>query len=246
MPPDGGSFWTSLPGILTALAGLLGAVGTLVGVLRSSAAKSREARTEETTPDAGRTSNSGSPSAPMAVTTEPAAQRDVPPSGPPNLNLRSAPALLSSEKMDVMLVRLGLFDKRRNPAGRGVSHSYQARADGQTPVVHDDGTGLTWELGGSAREVRFDEIAGLIDKLNADRVGGSADWRIPTAEEAMTLMEPEPTDGFHIARVFRRGINFIWTADQVPGGERAWVVYFADGTIETESREFNAWVKAVH
>jgi hypothetical protein len=237
-----GSFWTSLPGVLTALAGLIAAIGSLVGVLYSTGALGKSRASNETAkvvqtttpvaPDPGSATTVNAPQTAHRV--EPTA-----------VVLRGAPAILSSDKMDLMLVRLGFFDARRNPVGQGIEHRYEIRADAMAAIVVDEATGLTWEMRGSPNAMPFDDAAAHIDQLNVARAAGFADWRVPTAEETMSLMEPEAIDGFHVAAAFRRGGAFVWTADQEPGGERGWVVYFSDGTIEAERRVFNAWVRGV-
>jgi hypothetical protein len=158
--------------------------------------------------------------------------------------LRSAPAVLSSAKVDAMLVRLDYFERRRNPSGKGVAHRYAARAIGDAVVVDDGATGLTWQKVASEDPMTFDKATAWVDDLNGRRWAGFTDWRLPTAEEAMSLMEPDPADDFHIARAFSRGGNFIWTADRPPDGG-GWVVYFYDAILVSESERFNAWVRAV-
>jgi hypothetical protein len=80
--------------------------------------------------------------------------------------------------------------------------------------------------------------------LNAERFAGFGNWRLPTLEEAMSLMEPQAFDGVHFTPVFRRSQSFIWTGDRVTNG-RSWVLYFHDGTLGAENPNFNAWVRAV-
>jgi hypothetical protein len=232
------AFWTGMPGILTALAGVIAAVGTLIGVLHTTGILRRKGPggggsgpIEDRAPEADTpTRGSGETTSPVATSA---------------LILRSAPAILSGEKMSAMLVRRDFFDKRRNPSGSPPGVGYDTRVDGEMLMVVDSATGLTWEMGGSDRPMRFDEARLHMDRLNERRAGGSADWRLPTAEEAMSLMQRLPVDGFHISPDFRRGVNFVWTADLLDDGARAWVVYYADGTVEAESKDFNAWVRAV-
>ena len=73
--------------------------------------------------------------------------------------------------------------------------------------------------------------------LNAGGHAGYRDWRLPTAEEAASLMEKTPIDGRHIDPVFGRGVNFIWTADRTPSGD-AYVAYWFDGRLATERPTF--------
>ena len=101
-----------------------------------------------------------------------------------------------------------------------------------------------WQKGGSGNPVVFEEAVLYVDSLNAGRHGGFADWRLPTLEEAMTLLAPAAPGTLHIDAAFQRGVNFIWTADQLPNGH-GFVIYFHDGLAAAESKQFNAYVRAV-
>ena len=230
---DDVSFWSTLPGILTALAGVIAALGTLVLALhKAGLIGSRKAGTGETTDDSTPDSESND--------LEPAGTTSTATRSP----LRSAPAILSRQKVDAMLVRLDYFEKRRNPAGHGMAHSYVVRAVGDAVVVEDHATGLVWEKSASAQAMTRGATTGYIDGLNTKSFAGYADWRLPTTEEAMSLMETEPNEGFHVANVFGRGCNIMWTADETADG-RGWLIYFHDGVLVTEPAEFNSFVRAV-
>src|SRR5262249_24743946 len=148
------------------------------------------------------------------------------------------------------------FHARWNQGG-GIVHAYEAKVNGGALVVYDQATGLMWQRGGSAPQARtYDAAKTHIKTLNASNFGGFHDWRLPTLEEAMSLMTSRqpgqsPETGtlqktvYHIDRSFEiTGAYFIWTADFEPAS-RAWVVYFADGTCAPESLSFNAYVRAV-
>ncbi len=239
MAGEGSSFWTTIPGILTALAGVIAAVGSLVAAFNKAGLVGRRGRGGGDDPaDASSTEppSTGGTSAPRGSA--------GPSAAPEALQLRSAPAVLSSAKVEAMLVRLDYFEDRRNPGGKGVRHLYAARVIGDAVVVEDGATGLTWQKVASAQPMTMEDAAAYLDDLNGRRFAGFTDWRLPTAEEAMSLMEPEPIDEFHIASAFSRGGNFIWTADRPPDGG-GWVVYFYDAILAVESGAFNAWVRAV-
>jgi hypothetical protein len=223
------SFWSTLPGILTAFAGVLTALATLVGALYSAGVIG--GRESAPPPEAAATSPST-----LASSAEPATT-------PPSDRLRSLPAILSGDAIDAMLLTRGFYDKRRNPGGKGVAHQYDAQVIDGTPVVLDRATGLAWHRRGSDT-MTLAAAEGYVQQLNKERVAGFADWRLPTLEEAMSLMEPTPQDLFHLDPVFPRGVNFIWTADRLADG-RGLVIYFADGVSSAEPAEFNAWVRPV-
>ena len=63
------------------------------------------------------------------------------------------------------------------------------------------------------------------------RVARHKDWRLPTLEEAMSLMKScQNNEGLYIDLIFNAKQRWIWTADQVkdkPGA--AWAVNFNGG-----------------
>ena len=110
-------------------------------------------------------------------------------------------------------------------------------------VVKDATTGLVWQHGGS-EGLDLAQAEEALAALNASGHAGYRDWRLPTAEEAASLMEKTPIDRRHIDPVFGRGVNFIWTADRTPSGD-AYVAYWFDGRLATERLDFHAWLRAV-
>ena len=223
------SFWSSLPGILTAVAGVIGALGTLVGALYTAGIIGHR----EKTPAMDAQPRQEAKATQISPATDAA----------PRARLRAGPATLSSEMVNAMLVRLGFYDKHRNAGGKGLTHQYEPHSIGNAVVVVDRATGLMWQKGGSG-PMTLAAAETYVGGLNAERFAGFGNWRLPTLEEAMSLMEPQTFDGLHVAPMFQRGQSFIWTADRAPDG-RSWVLYFHDGALSTERPTFNAWVRAV-
>jgi len=56
--------------------------------------------------------------------------------------------------------------------------------------VIDHTTGLMWQQSGSTI-LKFNEVEKYIRDLNDQRFFDYNDWRLPTLEEAMSLMEPQ-------------------------------------------------------
>jgi hypothetical protein len=81
--------------------------------------------------------------------------------------------------------------------------------------------------------------------LNAQRFAGYSDWRLPTLEEAMSLMEPkENSDGMYIDAKFDAKQTWIWTADKESAG-RAWYVTFYYGSCNLLDFGLVYYVRAV-
>ncbi len=164
-----------------------------------------------------------------------------------DVRLRSAGAELNAEQVRAMIIERGFFSARTNPGAAGVRHDYTAAVVEGVAVVIDEATGLMWEQTGSQRLVTggWEGAAAHVRALNGRRHGGFANWRLPTLEEAMSLLSREKAGDFHIDPVFNaRGAPFIWTAD-ASSADAAWVVYFFDGHAVDEGRGSNAFVRAV-
>ena len=159
------------------------------------------------------------------------------------ISLRRKAQTVSADQVKIVLAKHGFYEKQWNAAGQGVAHQYQTQVLDDEVVVADGATELMWQKGGQ-QQLMFAQAGAYIKRLNAQRFAGFNDWRLPTVEEAMSLMQPETHGDMHIDPVFERGINFIWTADHTTDG-RVWVLYFYDGMLAAEPEDFNTWVKAV-
>jgi hypothetical protein len=87
----------------------------------------------------------------------------------------------------------------------------------------------------------FEEAKTWIKQLN---LAGHNDWRLPTLEEAMSLVEPKSSKyqsskfGYFINPIFANKPCEIWTADQMKGGSGAWIVHFLLGVCYYSDSDF--------
>jgi hypothetical protein len=163
----------------------------------------------------------------------------------PAVVLRTVPARLSAQDAKVMLATRAFYDREWNGAAMGSRHDFATEVTPDGVLIVDHGTGLAWQKEGSGAAMSFDEAGAFVRALNERRYGGFADWRLPTLEEAMSLMQAQPEQRFHLDAVFERAsAPFVWTSDSAPENAR-WVVYYYDGIASVESAEFNAHVRAV-
>ena len=204
----------------------------------------------------------GSLPAAASMAALPAAQgaRVAEPSTAPLRRLRSEPATVSRDEAKVMIVTHDFYRVGWNEPATSRAHQYETQVLHGGLVVLDHATGLMWQRGGSGQPVQggWQGAEHYVRDLNAKGFGGFADWRVPTLEEAMSLMTtPEEgqsregrrdetaKDVYHIARIFERaGAYFMWTADLLAPG-RGWVVYFREGQCRDETLTYNAYVRAV-
>lgn len=130
-----------------------------------------------------------------------------------------------------------------NPQGKGIENSFARHVEHS--VIFDATTGLHWQQSGSLEEIYFDDAQKYIANLNARKFAGYNDWRLPTLEEAMSLMEPKKSKyGLHIDPVFNEKQTYIWTANKNTVG-LVWVVDFRNGDCLNGSINFSFYVRAV-
>ncbi|MCI0618885.1 DUF1566 domain-containing protein, partial [bacterium] len=128
-----------------------------------------------------------------------------------------------------MLVEQGFYDKEKNENGKGITHQYNVITQSGQQLIIDHTADLTWQQSGSEKIMTYDSANAYIAQLRRENYGGHSDWRLPTLEEAMSLMQPEKNmNGLYIDPEFDRTQSWIWTADTSSTG-LAWVVYFGDG-----------------
>ena len=159
---------------------------------------------------------------------------------------RDKPKTLSSDDVKAMLKKMNFFDSSWNKEGSGFAHQYKSETIKGDKVVFDDASGLMWQQAGSPEYMKFEAAKKWIADLNKKGFAGFHDWRLPTLEEAMSLIEPKKNqDGLYIDPVFYSKQTWIWTCDQVQGASSAWVVSFDNGRCYYVQFDSITYVRAV-
>jgi hypothetical protein len=185
--------------------------------------------------------------------------------------LRSVGTMISINQAKVMLAEQDFFCADWNENGKGIEHRYNAQVREQCLVVVDEATQLMWEKGVerfrenglmSAEEVQ-NRPEQRMSEVNRDRFAGFTDWRLPTVEEAMSLMmtKQQAAENMGALRLYlhpvfeRVGTHCIWTSDwweyRIDSGHPVdpydcpWVVDFRKGECRLERRGSEADIKAV-
>ena len=141
--------------------------------------------------------------------------------------LRSSPMVISEAEIGRLVVQGNFFESRYNPAGF-FQNSLVPGYDQRTAI--DLRTNITWQLGGSDHS-SIRKLGGWIEELNRTRFGGHHDWRLPTIDEVLSLLEPEKNaNGLHIDSCFSATQTYVFTADRrQPGG--FWLVDFGRARV---------------
>jgi len=188
-------------------------------------------------------SPASSPHSPMIQTPPPIPK--APPKRPALIQLRATPINpLPEEAVQQMLREKNFYNRYWNASGKGVNHQYESVERNDANLVIDHATGLTWQQSGSENRMNFEEAADYVRQLQAENYGGYADWRLPTLEEAMSLMETEKSGDLHIDAKFDAKQSWIWTADISSAG-RAWFVSFSFGSCARRDIDGDNYVRAV-
>ncbi len=122
-----------------------------------------------------------------------------------------------------------------------IIHSYEKKSIKGDDVVIDHATGLMWLQSGSKEYMQWIAANAWVRNLNAGGYAGYSDWRLPTIEEATSLLEPGKTNALHIDPVFDAEQWGIWSGDK--RGSSVWSVYFSLGNVRWRYK--NRYVRPV-
>ena len=105
-----------------------------------------------------------------------------------------------------------------------------------------------WHQSGSDDKMEWDKAKEWVEDLNSEEgYAGYQDWRLPTVDEAVSLLEPYEKNGWqHIDPVFSGDQDWIWTGDECEvGSEVAWYVNFGYGHVSWDGIGFDSYVRPV-
>ena len=157
----------------------------------------------------------------------------------PKINLRPYGKILpvsEIEEVPYIVIR----EKRGNQSFFGHSkiiHDYETDTIKDDKIVIDHATGLVWHQSGSFKNISWKRAKNWVAKLNENGYAGFSDWRLPTLEEAFSLLESGEENGNQfIDPVFDKTQSSIWTCDSSVSNaslslDRAWSVNFNYGLI---------------
>ena len=114
------------------------------------------------------------------------------------------------------------------------------------PVVAEPARRLMW----TAKEVKVKNYAGCdkaVAAMNDARIGGFTDWRLPTIQELLTLVDYGRHHPAIDTNFFDYSSDWYWTSTPAAGSpaDYAWVVYFDGGVSDWGSHGGGGFVRAV-
>jgi len=161
---------------------------------------------------------------------------------PQRITLRSSYRNLSvSEVYSMPNIYIRKFDEWGFYGHSTIIHNYEKKSIKGGNVVIDHTTGLMWLQSGSKDYMQWNLANGWVKKLNTMGYAGYSDWRLPTIEEAASLLEPGKQNALHIDPVFDKEQWGIWSGDK--RGGNTWSVYFSLGNVRWRYK--NRYVRPV-
>ncbi|MCP5047553.1 MAG: protein kinase [bacterium] len=160
------------------------------------------------------------------------------------ITLRSQYATITVEDVKQMLTSRGFFDKYYNKTGNFKNRMVLKKV-GSDKLVTDYATGLEWHQSGSENYMKLGKVGQWLAELNKKTYAGHSDWRLPTLEEAASLLESSEnqsrlfTDG-----IFSREQQYIWTGDSLDT-TKTWAIDFFGGDVNRVGSTFTAFVRPV-
>ncbi len=159
---------------------------------------------------------------------------------------RSTPIEISIDEVTAMLKAKNLFDVNANNSGTGFSNRFEQKNYRGVTVVIDRAAGLMWQQAGSAEMLTYQNAQQWIQTLNQQNYAGFRTWRLPTLEEAMSLIEPNKKNGnLYNDVLFNQKQWWIWTSDKLKGESWPWIVYFSYGICGVDYTGGTSYVRAV-
>jgi hypothetical protein len=148
------------------------------------------------------------------------------------VTLRSSPRSLSDKEAEDVPKKKGFYCFLYNKSGNFIN-DYEARTIDGDKVVIDHTTGLMWHPSGSEHSMTHEQAKNWVNELNRVGYAGYKDWRLPTWEEAGSLIENmKMNEDLYIDPEFSADQRYIWTSDLVAGfSGRWWVASFKDGGL---------------
>jgi hypothetical protein len=152
------------------------------------------------------------------------------------VSLRTESKKLLERDIRKMLARYGFYDDDLNWRG-SFTNDFVDNGNG---TITDNATGLMWQKSGSSRAKTLKRAKTYVKQLNMAQFAGYSDWRLPTIEEFVSLVDREKVNGVHIDPLFDNKQKICWSSDKADpfGGHTAnppqiWIVNFAKGGITT-------------
>lgn len=145
----------------------------------------------------------------------------------PNIKLRSEYKYMDSSEIELMVNLKDFYESTYNQTGNFKNSYERIKINGEV-IILDITAGLMWQPIDSSRHT-FQAAKERLEKMNLKSYAGFSDWRLPTTEEAASLLEKRknkfPLNIDPIFSYSKKGKNrhlIIWTCDKLNTGKGKW------------------------
>lgn len=112
-----------------------------------------------------------------------------------------------------------------------INHSYEKKTINGDNVVIDYATGLMWHQSGYEKYIMWKRVKKWLQELNKKSYAGYHNWRLPTVEEAASLLKSgKNNDDLYIDAIFDKKQRVIWTGDKYDS-DGVWLSSFLTGDM---------------
>ena len=164
-----------------------------------------------------------------------------PSTGIPVIRLRSKAITVSDQQQDQQQYRQAFYLRADGRPKTYISNDFEDLGE----VVVDHATGLMWQKSGSEDSMTYNDALKYIEQLNRQRFAGYGDWRLPTVEELLSLMEAgKQSNGSYIKPTFDERQKRCWSNDKRSSGS-AWGILFDLGDVDSYKLFSDYYARAV-
>jgi len=157
------------------------------------------------------------------------------------IKLRSIPTILSKENIISIVKKNKFYVSNYNKSGNS-QNKYVNNYDG---TITDLNTGLMWQQSGSDEYMTYMNCTEYIKNLNIKKFAGYDDWRIPSIDELMSLIEKNDSK-LYISDLFNPRQQFCWSSDKYSGDSSGiWGVGFIYGKVKWNNENAGSYIRCV-
>ncbi|MCP4154934.1 MAG: DUF1566 domain-containing protein [bacterium] len=158
----------------------------------------------------------------------------------------SAAATRTRETVKEVLSRRQFYEHKWNPGGNYQPDYKIAKIKGDNVII-DPQAAIMWHQSGSPRSSGFPEAKKWLVSLNNKKYAGYSDWRIPTLEEAASLLRKEKRYTYSTDPLFSCHQDTIWTSDFHLYKKRTlrWYISFRRGAVVIAFRDYPHHIRPV-
>jgi hypothetical protein len=128
-------------------------------------------------------------------------------------SLRSTAQNCTQKDINALLIKHNLYDSDKN-AKRIFTNDFEPKVINNDKVITDYFTGLMWHQSGSIDQLEWIKGVDWINELNTRKYAGYVDWRMPTVEEAASLLRQRE---IYLSQFIDPGFSCrqenVWTCD---------------------------------